>query len=348
LVTLTLVLLASIPVYGHAALNVSIVIFDPGVPEDRSVHRDLQIFPRIREIEARILPFVLRDTLAGTGEWGAVRVIPEPDVSAELLVTGEIGRSDGEMLELRIRAVDASGVVWLDKAFAGAVNDGQYDAVAAELRSVAAQLDENRLDGIRDFSMLRYAYRLAPSVFGDYLETQEDGTVKLIRLPARSDPNLDRIRRMRETEYVITDTVDAKFQELHADIASVYELWRKYRRKNLEYQASNAEQAQATKSAAPKGSFEDLKAQYDNYKWDRVTAQEQDRLAVAFSNEASPKIEAIETRIAELTAWVDQRYALWNRLMAELFDVETTLQEADVLEKELIERIETLPRGEIE
>ena len=111
LVTLTLVLLVSIPVHVHAALNVSIVIFDPGVPDDKSLHRDLQIFPRIREIEARILPFVLRDTLAGTGGWGAVRVIPEPDVSAELLVTGEIGRSDGEMLELRIRAVDASGVV---------------------------------------------------------------------------------------------------------------------------------------------------------------------------------------------------------------------------------------------
>ena len=266
----------------------------------------------------------------------------------ELLVTGEIGHSDGEVLELKIRAVDAGGVVWLDKAFAGAVTDGQYDAIAADLRFAAAQLDDKRLESIRDFSMLRYANRLAPTVFGDYLETQEDGSVKLIRMPARSDPNLDRIRRMRETEYVISDTVDAKFQELHTDIASIYELWRKYRRKNLEYQASNAEHAQATKSAAPKGSFEDLMNQYDNYKWDRVTAQEQDRLAVAFSNEVGPKVEAIETRIAELTAWVDQRYALWHRLMAELFDVETTLQEADVIEKELIERIETLPRGEIE
>jgi len=348
LVTLLLVLLVSIPAYGFAALNVSIVIFDPGVPEDRSLHRDLQIFPRIRGIEARILPFVLRDTLAGTGEWGAVRVIPEPDVSAELLVTGEIGRSDGEILELKIRAVDASGVVWLDKAFAGAVDDGQYDAIAADLRLVAVQLDERRLESIRDSSMLRYANRLAPTVFGEYLETQADGTVKVIRLPAKSDPNLDRTRRMRETEYVITDTVDAKFQELHVDIASVYEVWREYRRKNLEYQASNAEHAQATESQAPKGSFEDLKNQYDNYKWDRVTAQEQDRLAVAFSNEVGPKVEAIETRIAELTAWVDERNALWHRLMAELFDVETTLQEADVIEKELIERIETLPEGEIE
>ena len=348
LVTLMLVLLVSIPTYGNAALNVSIVIFDPGVPQDRSSHRDLQIFPRIREIEARILPFVLRDTLAETGEWGAVRVIPEPDVSAELLVTGEIGHSDGEVLELKIRAVDAGGIVWLDKAFTGAVTDGHYDAIAADLRFAAAQLDDKRLESIRDVSMLRYADRLAPTVFGDYLETQEDGSVKLIRMPARSDPNLDRIRRMRETEYVISDTVDAKFQELHTDIASIYELWRKYRRKNLEYQASNAEHAQATKSAAPKGSFEDLMNQYDNYKWDRVTAQEQDRLAVAFSNEVGPKVEAIETRIAELTAWVDQRYALWHRLMAELFDVETTLQEADVIEKELIERIETLPRGEIE
>jgi hypothetical protein len=340
---LLLVVLMSAPLYGGAALNVSIVVFDPGVPADRSLHRDLQIFPRIREIEAMLLPFVLRDTLAETAEWGAVRVVPEPDVGAELHVTGVVGQSDGLTLEISVRAVDASGAIWLDKSYAGAVSDGQYDAIAEDLRLVQDQLDDKRLGELKELALLRYGGRLAPTVFGGYLETTADGTVTVIRLPAKDDPNFDRIRRMRETEYVITDTVDAKFRELHADITPIYELWRRYRRKNLEYQASNAEHAQATESSAPRGSFEALQNQYDNYKWDRITAQEQDRLAVAFNNEVGPKVDAMETRIAELTTWVDQRYALWNRLMAELFDVETTLQEAETIENELVDRIGTLP-----
>jgi len=52
-----------------SALNVSIAVFDTGVPEDLSLHRDLQVFPQIREIEAMFLPFVLRDTLVRTNEW---------------------------------------------------------------------------------------------------------------------------------------------------------------------------------------------------------------------------------------------------------------------------------------
>ena len=47
------------PQLVFAQLNVSIAAFDPGVPEDNSLHRDLQVFPKIREIESMFLPFVL-------------------------------------------------------------------------------------------------------------------------------------------------------------------------------------------------------------------------------------------------------------------------------------------------
>jgi len=111
--------IASHTTYAAGSLNVSIAVFDPGVPADQRLHRDLGIFPRIREIEAKLLPFALRDQLARTAGWGAIRVIPEPDAAAELLVTGVIGQSDGEQLEVVVRAVDARGQVWLDRRFAG-------------------------------------------------------------------------------------------------------------------------------------------------------------------------------------------------------------------------------------
>jgi hypothetical protein len=310
-----------------AALDVSIAVFDPGVPADASVHRDLQVFPRIREIEARLLPFVLRDTLSTSNAWGAVRVVPEPDVAAELLVSGTIIRSDGESLGLEIRAVDASGRVWLDQTFAGLHGSRQlYDDIAEGLLLARGNLDDKALADIAEISLLRYANQLAPSAFGDYLDITPDGTFLVQRLPANNDPMLDRIERIRSTEYVITDTVDEKFQQLHGDIASIYDLWREYRRKAVKYQMQDANRAQNTRSDAPRGSYEAMLILYENYKSDRIIAQEQDRLAVAFNNEVGPKVDAMEIRVAELEDWVDQKYAEWHRLLEELFEAETAFE----------------------
>ena len=334
------------PVLGEirdvTALNVSISVFDAGVPDDRSLHRDLQIFPRIREIEAKLLPFVLREAFVGTGEWGAVRVVTQPDSAAEVEISGSIIRSDGEFLEIRVRALDATGREWFDRVFAsGLAGDGEdggadddsgqaglYDEIADSLRAARDRLDDRALGRIVETSLLRYATELAPSAFGQYLNEDEDGIFSIERLPARNDPMLDRIERIRLTEYVITDSVDAKFRELHEEIASTYALWREYRRKSLEYDRQNARRAEESRSDAPRGSYEAIKDLYDNYKWDRVTAQEQDRLAIAFDNEVSPVVEAMEARIVELEGWVDDKYAEWHRLLEELFEVESELNRA--------------------
>lgn len=322
-----------------AALNVSLTEFDPGVPDDRSLHRDLQIFPRIREVEAKFLPFVLRETLARSGEWGAVRVVTEPDPAAEVEISGSIIRSDGEHLEIRIRAVDATGREWFDRTFSsrlalageeGAADTGSgqaelYEEIAHSLREARGRLDDRALRRIIETSLLRYAFELAPSAFGEYLSDDGNGLFSIERLPARNDPMLDRIERIRLTEYVITDNVDAKFRELHEEIASTYALWREYRRKSIEYDRQNARRAEDTRSDAARGSYEAVKNLYDNYKWDRVTAQEQDRLAIAFNNEVGPVVDEMEARIAELEGWVDDKYAEWHRLLEELFDIETEL-----------------------
>jgi hypothetical protein len=325
-----------------AALNVSITVFDPGVPADRGLHHDLQIFPRIRAVEARFLPFVLRETLVSAGEWGAVRVVTGADAAAEVGISGTIVRSDGEVLEIRVRATDATGRLWFDDVFEGSFEPGRYDRgpgaaaerpgvydeIEARLRSARDGLDERALERIVETSLLRYAIELAPSAFGQYLSDDGNGMYSIRRLPARDDPMLDRIERIRLTEYVITDSIDAKFRELHEEIASTYVLWREYRRKSLEYDRQNARRAANTRSDAPRGSFEAVKNLYDNYKWDRVTAQEKDRLAIAFDNEVGPVVEAMEVRIAELEGWVDRKYAEWHRLLEDLFEVEAEINRA--------------------
>jgi len=324
---------------NSGALDVSIAQFDPGIPADPALYGDLQVFPRVREIESMFLPFVLRETLVESKQWGAVRVVPQPDPAAEVLVTGAIVYSDGAVLRIRVKACDASGRPWFDREFESAVTDGYangndssagpaqqqlFDAIAAELASVRNRLDSKALAEIAEVSLLRYGYEIAPTAFGDYFEFAEGGGFRLLRLPARDDPMLERVQLVRHTEYVITDAVDAKYREVGTQIAHVYDVWREYRRKTLAYREEDARHAQAVKSNGAPGSFEALHNAYESYKYHRVTEQELDRLAIAFNNEVGPIVDAMESRVDEMQAWVDSRHTEWHRILEEFFELETS------------------------
>lgn len=322
-------------------LNVSITVFEPGVPADPLEQRRLQVVPNIREVEAILLPFMLRQALVDTDEWGAVRVLPASDYATELLVSGEIVRSDGNALELRIRAIDAGGLEWLDNVYisAAATGIGQSDArvdlygyqalfesIAEDLRVARVLLDDRTLANIIDISFLRYAFELAPSVFDGYLHNTPDGTFAIRRLPAEDDPMSERIERVRQVEYQLIDTVDEKFQELHAEIGSIYDLWLDYRRQVAQFESNETERVQNPTSNAPRGSYEAIRGLYDNYKWARMQEQRRDSRAQAFSNEVGPTVERIESRVAELENWLVQQYEEWRSLLAEIFALETGLE----------------------
>jgi len=321
---------------------VTIPVFDPGIPADPSVYRDLQLFPRIRQIEAKLMPFMLRQTLVASEQWGAVRVVTEKDDAAELQLFGTIVRSDGDWLDLRIRAVDATGKTWFDKLFSGRASkesdarqgdkgtpefQALYTEVAIELATVRDSMGEAAVSNITGTSLILYALELAPSAFSGYLGQADDGTLQLLRLPARNDPMLMRIETIRQTEFLITDTVDTKFREFNSELARTYRVWREYRRKLVEYEAGNVRFAESKAGQYEPGSWESIKHQYDAYRFHRTTAQEQDRLAVAFNTEVAPTIDAMETRIAELNDWVKQGYLEWHSLLEQLFEVEQRVPE---------------------
>jgi len=323
-------------------LNVTIPTFDPGIPDDPSAFRDMQVFPRIRKIEAKLMPFLLRETLVESEQWGAVRVVTKPDAAAELQLYGTIVRSNGDWLDLRIRAVDATNNVWFDKIFSSQASEESvtregdkgtpefkaiYTEIAIELAALLERMGDGAVSNIKGTSLIRYASELAPTAFSGYIEQTDDGTLRLLRLPARNDPMLIRIETIRNTEFVITDTVDAKYREFNADLARTYRIWREYRRKFGEYEAWNVQFAETIADDAERGSWESIKHQYDAYKYDRITAQEQDRLAVAFNNEVAHTVKAMENRVADLNDWVEKGSLEWNSLLEELFELETQMTE---------------------
>ncbi len=327
IVTSLWVLIGLLPGLALAQLNVSIALFDPGIPDDMSLHRGLQVFPKIREIESLFLPFVLRETLVESGQWGAVRVIPEADAAAELLITATIARSDGGALEISLRAVDASGYEWVNKTYSSDLGYQELnDEIAGDLLRARRTIDSETLARIADLSTMRYASNLAPDAFGDYVEVDVDGRYQLVRLPAENDPMMQRIRRVRSVEYVMTDAIDQKFQELHAEIESVYDIWREYRQWYADFKTEEAKRNLVAQSDAKSGSYEAIQQSYDNYRLDRLAAQEQDKWAVGFNNEIGPTIDKIEARVAELNGWVEDGYLEWSRILDELFEIESSLE----------------------
>jgi len=86
-------------------LDVGIEVFDPGLPPQGQPMPD-DIFPELREAEARYMAIRLENTMQSTGHWGAVRVLPSGRGTTDLKVTGTILVSTGSTLALDIRAVD--------------------------------------------------------------------------------------------------------------------------------------------------------------------------------------------------------------------------------------------------
>lgn len=236
-------------------LDVSIRHFDPGIPEsladDEEALDKRRIYPDVRRAEARLLPARLRATLEGSGQWGAVRVVPDSVRFVDVIVEGKILESTGGTLALEIRAIDISGRVWIDrKRYEGTADLGSYktdaalrnrdpfqnvyvaianDLLAARERLAAAQRRE-----LRAVARLRFAQDLDPKAFGGYVQSGPDGLLRLARLPAEDDPALARVDRIRERDANVIDTLDGFTGEFSETLFDSYGAYRRTSQEAIE------------------------------------------------------------------------------------------------------------------
>jgi hypothetical protein len=226
---------------AHELLEVAIATFDPGIPETIKEQESANVVPAVREAEARYLPTVLRQTLAKTGYWGAVRVVPDPQVLADLMVRGTILDSDGERLRLAIVAEDASGRVWLrqtyeetaaELAYTEKLPPGTdpfqdlYNRIANDLLQARQRLPANELVALRRIAALRFAAQLSPERFGEYLSRDARGRYRVQRLPPSGDPLLAKVEQISARDALFVDTLDQHYAAYTEGIDRVYHDWR--------------------------------------------------------------------------------------------------------------------------
>ena len=215
-------------------VDIGITLFDPNVPDDPKEAGKKFINRDVRNAEAAYVPYQLRKVLEETQNWGAVRLIPRSTEAVDLVVSGKLIKSDGEVLKVHITADDTTGRRWLDKTYTDKAGQLSYDEdvtgdaepfldlynnVANDLLAARRQLSGDELERIRTVSKLKFAAAISPYAYEEYYEVNDDG-VQIKRLPASDDPMLSRIEKIREREYAFIDLLDEHYDSFHDEMSS--------------------------------------------------------------------------------------------------------------------------------
>jgi hypothetical protein len=245
-------------------IDVEILEFEPGrvevLAEERSQIATLLGVAKveaassidIRRAEARYIPVQIKRTLATSGRFGSLWVVPRRTQAVDLTLSGRIVESDGEHLSIEVEARDASGDLWIKRGYETEMTEEDYDRAAQVaggdpaqklydqlMSDLAAELDKRSvrdLRKLRDIAELRFAQRFAPQAFEGYLQpvSHGDSRVELKRLPARNDPMLRRTRQLSAREQLFLDTLNGHYDALYSRLNTPYTSWRRASRSEVE------------------------------------------------------------------------------------------------------------------
>ncbi len=344
-------------------LDVGIEVFDPGLPAQGQPLPD-DVFPELREAEARYMAIRLENTMQATGHWGAVRVLPGNQGITDLEVSGTILLSTGSKLALDIRAVDATGRVWLERRYRADADDlvyagtptlttdpfqSLYNEISNDLLEIRRKRHAGELKDIRQVSRLRFAADLAPEPFDRYLATNKKGIISAKRLPARDDPMLARVDGLRGSENLFIDTLDQNYAAYYEKMEGPYDSWRKYtyeeeqaykilKRKALTQKilgglailgAALADPGSSTaalvRDAAMIGGMAAIHAGISTSKEAKIHAEAIRELAASVETELEPMVIDVQGRTLRLEGTAETQYQEWRRLLREIWSDETGL-----------------------
>ncbi|MDA7774915.1 hypothetical protein N8993_12135 [Pseudomonadales bacterium] len=345
-------------------MDIGIMPLEPGIPEGEEALENSLIIPDVRRAEARYIAYQLKDTLELTGNWGAVRVIPQFTEAVDILITGKILDSNGEELKLQVTVADSTGQVWLSRTFTDTASKYSYEApkedpfqdiyndVANAILIYRQKLDEPELAKIKQVSNLRYAIRLSPEAFGGYL-TESKGSVQIEQLPASNDQMLVRVNRIKEREYLFVDTLDDYYGNFFRDMKASYHEWRyatydeavaakRLKKESMKRliggaavvaagvaasasKQSNTYASQAAGLGVVGGGIGLIKSGLSRRQRAEVHENALKEISESLGAEITPYVLDIEGRTIELTGTADVQYEEWREILKQIYIEETGL-----------------------
>lgn len=344
-------------------LDVGIHIFDPNL-ENPVDDDERMLFPEVRKAESRFIPYQLMASLQKSSAWGAVRVIPNQQSSVDVNVEGKILQSDGEQLLLFVTVRDATGNVWFEKEYEALASkyaytadrgynapdpfQGLYNRIANDMLAYRRQQPSSELLRIRTVAELKFAQNFSPTAFGEHLKQSDQGTYSIQRLPADNDPMMERIRLIRERDYLFVDTLQDYYGTFVKEMQGSYQEWRKMSYdevialRELKRDARNRTIAgiaaiiagvaaaggdngssRAAGSVAVAAGGYLIKSGFDKRAESQMHIEALMELGDSLEADIEPQVIELEDRTITLSGSVENQYEQWRELLQEIYRIDT-------------------------
>jgi len=342
-------------------LDVGVFTFDPGIDEIKR-NEEGTTNHEIRIAESRYAPYLMAETLQRSGNWGIVRLMPNTSSPMDVLVKGTILQSNGELMSIRVNISDATGRAWYTKVYSEVISQFSYDStqrqqndpfqviynnIANDLLVYRQQnITDAQISEIRTISEILFAQRFSIELFDEYLTQDRRGNYQIVSLPADTDPLLNRVRDIRERDFMFIDTVQDYYATYVRQMRVPYDSWREQsyfetielreirdsaRRRFIAGTAAVVGGlAAATSSngnyvtqaggaiAAGAGAYL-IKSGFDKQAEAKLHQATLEELGQSLENEIAPRVINLEDRTITLTGSVEEQYGQWREILADLY-----------------------------
>lgn len=314
-------------------MSVSIVVFDPGLPEDTDDYYSETSWPELRRAESIEMAQNLKNKMESTNSFGAVRVTPNSTNSSDLYVEGKIIESNGEDINVKITVSDSTGKKWINnKTYKHRVteyifqeprfrdSDGEltidpYDEIYAKITKDIQKLriSGNTANKVKLITDLRFAQNMSSDSFSDILR-ERNGRYSLRGAPAEDDPMMKRIKSVQYREQMFVDSLQTHYEAFSSNMDKSYSIWQQQafvESKNAREQKQKAN-AQAFAAILLAAATVAVTGEIDDPDWATATALTGALATIAVFNESfksSDEAEIHREALSELGSSVDSNLA---------------------------------------
>jgi hypothetical protein len=223
-----------------------------------------------------------------------------------------------------------------------------YNTIANDLLESLEELRPKDRENVRLVTELLFARSFSPDAFDGYLEQDRKGRYMVMRLPAENDPMLERVQAIRERDRVFVDTLQEYYINFDEQMTDPYQEWRR-----LSYEESVALQelkAESTRRliagtvailagiagassgdssmtrtagqvAIVGGGFL-LKSGLEKRNEAQIHVEALEELGMSLEAEITPQVIELEDRTVMLSGNVEDQYAQWREVLADIYRTE--------------------------
>lgn len=340
-------------------LDVGIVLFDHGVDE---LDDEQAAYANVRKSEAVWYSSQLKKTLDKSNAWGLVRAIPSENAIMDVVISGRLNDSNGERVALLIQVNDAGGNLWFEKEYEQIASQYAYNPevnlpgdpfqslfnrIANDLFDFRATLSPVQLRNIRSTAKVLFARDFVPEAFDQYIVEDELGKLSLVRIPAKDDPVMKRVDRIRARNDLFLDVIQDYYRAFNNTMSVPYQEWRKLSYKEVLYARQLKEQARREKIAGVVAIASGLVVANSNssrttriggltgsaygarlfansfLKSDQALQHSETlrELGRSLELELEPSVVDLQDRSVTLTGTVEDQYTEWRRILSRMFEI---------------------------